>query len=184
MKKIALPVLTVATITLGIASIQIEPAQGATISYDMTVNNLDGSLAENDFTGSFSFDDASLMGVGSEFLSVNDLSFDFLGTTYTENDDNSSFGVEAEFLDGDFLGLSYSTDVQFSFLPGFFSLSDSYFAYDLGDEDNGTGDVIYTKRPNNPDPSPVPEPTTMIGLLATSILGGGLKMRHKYSYRC
>ncbi|VEP17674.1 conserved hypothetical protein [Hyella patelloides LEGE 07179] len=152
------------------------PAHAATITYDITVNNLDGSLSGDEFTGDFSFDDATLTGSGSEFLSVSDLSFDFLETIYTVRDDNSSLGAKAEFLDGEFLGLSYSTDIQFSFVPGFFSLSDSFFAYDLSAGDNGTGDVIYTVR-DNPNPGIIPEPATIFGLLTTVILGSGLKIR-------
>ena len=167
--------LALATIATNLTTIAVNQVNAATITYDIEVNNLDGSLSGDSFTGSFSFDDDSLLGSGDEFISVDNLSFDFLGTTYTENDDNSVLGAEATFFDGEFLGLSYSTDVEFSFVPGFFSLSDSFFAYDLGSVDNGTGDITYTLRPSNPDPNPVPEPATIIGLLTTAIVGNSLR---------
>ena len=175
MKINSLSVLAFATLAVSSTLIDANPVHAATITYDVTVNNLDGSLSGDEFIGDFSFDDAALTGSGSEFLSVSDLSFDFLDITYTESDDNSSLGAEAEFFDGEFFGLSYSTDVQFSFVPGFFSLSDSFFAYDLGAGNNGTGDVIYTLR-DDPNPGVIPEPATIFGLLTTVILGSGLKI--------
>ncbi len=173
MKTKNLCLLALATIATSLTTIAVNQVNAATLTYDLEVNNLDGSLSGDSFTGSFSFDDDNLLGSGNEFISVNDLSFDFLGTTYTENDDNSVFGAEASFFDGEFLGLSYSTDVSFSFVPGFFSLSDSFFAYDLGSGDVGTGDIDYTISTSNPNP--VPEPATVIGLLTTAILGNNLR---------
>lgn len=172
MKTKNLLLLALATIATSLTTIAIEQVNAATLTYDLEVNNLDGSLSGDSFTGSFSFDDDSLEGSGDEFVSVDNLSFDFLGTTYTENDDNSAFGAEASFFDGEFLGLSYSTDVEFSFVPGFFSLSDSFFAYDLDSGNNGTGDITYTLRPSNP----VPEPATIIGLLSTVVLGISMRI--------
>ncbi len=171
MKTKNLCLLALVTIATNLTTIDINQIHAATITYDMEVNNLVGSLSADSFSGSFSFDDDSLLGSGDEFLSVNDLSFDFLGTTYTESDDN--FDAEATFLDGEFLGLSYSTDVEFAFIPGFFSLSDSYFTYDLGSGDIGTGDIAYTISTSNPNP--VPEPATIIGLLTTVMLCNSLR---------
>lgn len=170
--------LAIASLTFGLVANHAESAMAATINYDITVNNLDGSLAGNDFTGNFSFDDATLLGSGSEFLPVSDLSFEFQGTTFTEDDDNSA-SAEVEFFDGELLGLSYSVDADFSFVPGFFDLSESFFAYDLGGGDNGTGDVIYTLDTDDPNPGVVPEPSIVIGLLTTVALGinSGIKNR-------
>lgn len=173
MKTKNLCLLALATTAASLTTIAVNQVNAATITYDLEVNNLDGSLSGDSFTGSFSFDDDSLLGSGDDFISIDNLSFDFLGTTYTENDDNSAFGAEAAFFNGEFLGLSYSTDVSFSFVPGFFSLSDSFFAYDLGSGDVGTGDLVYNLQSTNPNP--VPEPATVIGLLTTAILGNNLR---------
>lgn len=171
--------LAVASFTFGVVTADINQAMAATINYDITVNNLDGSLTDNEFTGAFSFDNAALSGSGSEFLPVSDLSFEFQGTTFTEEDDVSS-SAEVEFFDGELLGLSYSTDVEFSFIPGFFSLSESFFAYDFGGGDVGTGDVIYTlDTTTNPNPGVVPEPSTTVGLLTIVVLGISRTIKHK-----
>lgn len=168
--------LAFAAVAISLTTININQVNAATITYDITVNNLDGSLSGESFTGNFSFDDANLIGSGSEFLTVFDLSFDFLGTTYTENDSNYVLGAEAEFFDREFLGLSYSTDVEFSFVPGFLSLNDSFFAYDFGSGDNGTGDIVYTLQTSNPEPNSIPEPVTIIGLLTTFALGSTMRI--------
>lgn len=152
--------------TMGMILTNGEKIEAATITYDITVDNFDGSLSGETFTGSFSFDDSSLTGTGSEFVSVFDLSFDFLGVTYTEADDISLSGAGAEFDNGNFLGLSYSTNVEFSFVPGFFSVDESFFAYDFGQGDNGSGEVTYTLN----NSTPVPEPATILGLFLGTLL--------------
>lgn len=178
MKITNLASLAIAGFALGVVTTNINQATAATVQYHITVNNLDGSLTGNEFTGEFSFDDAKLSGSGSEFLPVSDLSFVFQGTTFTEDDDLSG-NPEVEFFDGDFLGLSYSVDADFSFIPGFFDLSDSFFAYDLGSGDVGTGDTIYRLDPSDPNPNPptetVPEPNTIIAILSTAILAHSLR---------
>ena len=166
--------LTLGAITAQLIVIDISQVKAANITYDMTVENLSGSLSGDTFTGNFSFNDDNLTGSGSEFLRVFDLSFEFLGTTYTEDDDNSFLGPEVEFLDGNFLGLSYSTDADFTFVPGFFDLSESFFAYDFGLGNNGTGDVAYAIRT-----TAIPEPTTILGTLIGAVLGLGVTLRSK-----
>jgi hypothetical protein len=141
MKVNHLTLITIAAISAGSIAIQTNKTNAATIAYDIKVNNLDGSLSGNEFTGSFSFDEATLTRTGSELISIDDLDFEFQGTVFTENDEITSSAV-VEFFEGDFLGLSYSVDADFSFIPGFFSLSESFFAYDLGNGNIGTGDVI------------------------------------------
>lgn len=171
----------IAGLSLGWIAVDLDRAMAATINYDITVNNLDGSLVGNEFTGTFSFDDTAFSGSGSELLPVSDLSFEFQGTTFTEDDD-ISFNPEVEFFDGELLGLGYSTNVEFSFVPGFFSLSESFFSYDFGDGDAGAGDIIYTLDTDDPNPGVVPEPSIVIGLLTTVALGinSGIKNRkHK-----
>lgn len=56
------------------------------------------------FTGSFDYDASGLLGSGFESLSLTAFSMNFLSTTFSLN-----AGATADFQDGSFLGLSYST---------------------------------------------------------------------------
>jgi len=147
-------------------AISAAPVSAATITYDFKVLPDSDPLLGNSYTGSFSYDDSSLSGSDEEFqfLVVESLRFSFLGTDYDET--NGLSAAEAAFLDGVFIGLSYSAE-GFSFVPGFFDLSDASFAYDI---DGGVGfaDVIYTQR--QPEQS-VPEPTSAIAVLLLGALG-------------
>ncbi|NEP04280.1 MAG: PEP-CTERM sorting domain-containing protein, partial [Okeania sp. SIO4D6] len=104
------------SVVLGLAVINTNPVNAASITYDFEVNNLDGSLAGETYSGFFEFDDSALTGIGEEFLSVSELSFDFLDVNYTETDGFP----KVVFLDGDFLGLNFETDAEFSFIADFF----------------------------------------------------------------
>ncbi|WP_094678477.1 PEP-CTERM sorting domain-containing protein [Hydrocoleum sp. CS-953] len=152
---------------LGITVINANPVNAASIIYDFEVNNLDGSLAGETYSGYFEFDGSALTGSGEELLSVSELSFDFLGVNYTENDGIFS---DVVFLDGEFLGLDFSTDAVFSFIPGLFDLGDAFFEYDTLGEGVGTGDIIYTLRQE--PPASTPEPTAVFSLLALGAVGG------------
>ncbi len=162
---------------LSLAVIHTNSANAASVIYDFEVNNLDGTLAGETFSGFFEFDDSALTGIGDEFLSVSELSFDFLGVNYTEND--GILSPEVLFVDGEFFGLDFSTDVVFSFLPGFFELGDAFFEYDTPGEGVGSGDITYTLRPDTPISVSTPEPTAVFSLLALGAVGcsGVLKKR-------
>lgn len=112
------------------------------------------------YSGQFSFDDATLTGLGEEYLSVDNLTLSFHSQTYTQI--NAAAVPEAAFADGAFLGLSFivkSSDPTFSLVPGFSSIADAYVAYDASAGASGYGSVAYT-------PVPVPEPETYALLLA------------------
>ena len=145
----------------------------ASITYDFEVNNLDGSLAGETYFGFFEFNDSTLTGIGNEFLSVSELSFDFLGVNYSETDGFP----EVVFFDGDFLGLIFGTDAEFSFVEGFVDSSDAFFTYDIPGQEGGSGDITYTVRPYTPVSTP--EPTAVFSLLALGAAGcsGVLKKR-------
>lgn len=67
----------------------------ATISYDFTVNNLEGPLTGETFTGFFSYDDESEpvgFGYGSEEFILTDFEFSFNGVTYGLDDVTNNFG--------------------------------------------------------------------------------------------
>ena len=95
----------VTTTVLSLSVINANPINAASIIYDFEVNNLDSSLVGETYSGFFEFDDSTLTGINEEFLSVSELSFNFLGVNYTETD--SLYDTEAIFFNGDFLGLSF-----------------------------------------------------------------------------
>ena len=152
-----------ASTVLGLTVINTNAVHAALITYDAEVTIDSGVLTGQTYLGSFQFDDSGLTGINEEFLSVSAVSFNFNGTDYTESDGFP----EVVFFDGEFLGLSFSTDVQFSFIPGFFDLSEAFFVYDIP-EGSGTGDINY---------SVVPEPLTILG--AMTALGFGSVFKRK-----
>ena len=168
------PKLTVAaSIALSLAGMDAHLAQAVT--YDINVSILSGPLTNQLFSGFVSFEDSSLSGIGDESLPITNFQFEFLGVEYTEADDPTA---TVDFFDSDFLGLNFaavdpSTNDSFSFVSGMFafppvfppSINDAFFAYNLPQPpppQGGEGQVTYTK---------VPEPSSIIGLLALASLG-------------
>ena len=158
------------TTVLSLSVINANPINAASIIYDFEVNNLDSldsSLVGETYSGFFEFDDSTLTGINEEFLSVSELSFNFLGVNYTETD--SLFGTTAIFFNGDFLGLSF---LGSSLDGGFLQLEEAYFMYfSLEGEITGeiTGDITYTLSQNTP--KSIPEPTAVFSLLALGAIG-------------
>lgn len=137
-------------------------AQAATYSFSGMMDS--GSLIGETFTGSFSFDDLGLTGIDLEILGLNSLSLSILGTTYTIANADST--PDVSFLNGSFLGLSYSVTTStlgFSVIPGLSDTSDAFVAYDklsggnIVDGQSGFGSIVYL---------PVPEPESYAMLLA------------------
>lgn len=155
----------VTTTVLSLSVINANPINAASIIYDFEVNNLYGSLVGETYSGFFEFDDSTLTGINEEFLSVSELSFNFLGVNYTETD--SLYDTEAIFFNGDFLGLSFYAD-EFSFVTGFFEVEEAYFIYNI-EAGVGTGDITYTLSQNTP--KSIPEPTAVFSLLALGAIG-------------
>ena len=178
-KKMANTIQKLAILTAGftasLAVIDTNLAIAATITYDFEVSIDSGPLLDETYSGSFSFNDLTLTGAGFEFVDVSELEFSFLEANYTETDDLDA-GVE--FLDSDFLGLSFKTDT-FAFIPGFFNGDEAFFSYDIA-QGAGAGDVSYSLQ-QKPPVTPVPEPHSVAGILAIGFLGGiGLfKRKHK-----
>ena len=137
-----------ASLFLGLNLTDAKPAQAISNPFNFDVNVNSGSLDGNTYSGSFSYDDAGLTGSGSESVTVDNLDFTFEGTNYTEADASAPGVAEVLFEDGEFLGLSYSTNAQFSFFPGTFDSSDASFTYDVaGLPLDGGGPVTYTAVP-------------------------------------
>jgi hypothetical protein len=154
--------LSLVALSSSIATIPIAPSLAAIVGYDFSGTIDSGSLVGETYSGSLSFDNFSLTGFGFEELSVANVQFDFLGFTYTASEALAPPTVE--FLDGSFLGLSFSVDSfdpSFSLTPGFFDVSEAFFAYSPTSGDAGFGDVQYTL---------VPESSFTLGLLTLSVL--------------
>jgi hypothetical protein len=166
-------VLISAGLALSVTPFVANPSQAAIRDYTFDVFIDSGPLANNSYTGSLSFDDAD----SPAFLS--DFQFNFEGQEYNELDDPLAVAV----LDGlDFLGVSYNVESPplFSFVPGFFDVNDSLFAYDLqpsAPDQGGFGTVAYTRIPSGS--TAVPGPLPVMG--AAAFFGYSRKLRQRYS---
>jgi hypothetical protein len=155
----------VTTTVLSLSVINANPINAASIIYDFEVNNLnnlDGSLVGETYSGFFEFDDSTLTGINKEFLFVSELSFNFLGVNYTETD--SLFDTKAIFVNGDFLGLSFFNS---SLDGGLLRLQEADFMY--SNVEFVIGDITYTLSQNTP--KSIPEPTAVFSLLALGAIG-------------
>lgn len=138
------------------------PAQAAMYNFNGTLDS--GLSAGQSFSGNVSFDDSSLLGSGQEWLGANSFSIDFLGNTYYMA--QGAAATELAFLDGNFLGVSYSYDAAF---PMFSLIASSgtgepwdlpalaYSQMGINGVVDGAGTIMYQA---------VPEPETYAMLLA------------------
>lgn len=155
-----------ATLLTSLMLICTASAHAATNTYTLTGTLDSGALADETFTGQFSFDDAALTGAGYEYLNVDTLSLNFLTEAYT--DAHAAATPEVSFMDGVFLGLSFvveMADPAFALIPGSVDATDAYFAYQPSAGASGFGSVAYTL-------TAVPEPKTYVMLLAALGLMG------------
>ncbi len=145
-------------------------AQAATQNYIFSGTLDSGIFSGQAFSGSFSFDDAALTSVGSEWLGVGDLSFSFLGHTFTLSD--AAAPAEVGYFNGNFLGLSFSvesSEPKFSLIAGYENASEAFIAYDTSAiGGSGAGSLIYAA---------VPEPESYALLLAGLGLMGAVARR-------
>jgi len=147
-------------------------AQAATQNYIFSGTLDSGIFSGQTFSGNFSFDDAALTGLDAEWLSVGNLSFSFLGHTFTLA--NAAAPAEVGYFNGNFLGLSYtveSSEPKVSLIAGNESTSDAFIAYDTSAiGGSGAGSVIYAA---------VPEPESFAMLLAGLGLMGAVARRRR-----
>lgn len=123
------------------------PAQAAIQEYTFSGAFDSGFYSGVSYSGAFSFDDATLTNTGLELLNLNTLSMDLLSTTFAAT--GSTYGPNAAFQDGVFLGLDWSVDsvtpdVGFTFVAGSLDTSDAFVAYDTNLGLSGTGSVSFT----------------------------------------
>lgn len=163
-------------VVLSLAVQQVNPAQAATVTYNLAGTIGTGLLKGETFSGTFSYDDSPLTGSSFKTLEVSQLSLSFLRSTFTAADDDSyPDGPKVEFSDGNFLGLNFTVSSftpEFSLIPAF-GTTEATFSY-IGTDDDGSGRVQYTLS------ATVPEPSTVLGLIALGI--GGFLVSRKREY--
>lgn len=175
--------VAMASATLGVAIVGNAPAQA--IDFDFVVTVEDGSLAGEEFLGSFGFDNAGLTGVGTETFGVAEgleIDFTFDGVDFTAQSDIffPDFPI-VEFTDGVLAGLNFSGGSLFPglFTPDFTIASaddelagGDFFTYDTFDAGSGTGVVAYTEVTDTEvtDAADVPEPSFVFALLGLGLL--------------
>ena len=156
-----LPLLVASTITvMAVGTIQAPSAQAGLLTQDFTISDPIPSLPGAPFSGSFTYNDMGLTGVGDEMAALNSFNVNLLGQTFNDASDG-----QAIFFDGDFLGIAIGDDgpqISFEFLPGFFDISEASFAFEFNNQP-GFADVSYG------DPKPVPGPSLLPGLIGMSI---------------
>jgi len=160
---------SIAAVSFGLLFAAFAPAQAAVQTYTFSGAIDAGSLLGETYAGSFSFDDAALTGAGAEWLAVDSLSMNFMGSSFTQADAAAFSIAEVGYYDGAFLGLSFSVDSAgepFSFVTGSFDTGDAFFA-----TDSSSGSLAYAAA--------VPEPKDWMLMLAGIGLVGVMIERTK-----
>ncbi|WP_445633265.1 PEP-CTERM sorting domain-containing protein [Nostoc sp. DSM 114161] len=169
-------------VAISVAAV-VKPTQAALVNYGFTVNATSGDNPGQYF-GSFQYDDSTLTGIGQETIGVSNglsISFDYLGTQYTEASDfDYPVSPVASFTNGNLLGLSYLVEDRF-FIgndPGNPNTGGTKFYSILSADLLSTtevGTVTYTQS------TPVPEPMTVGGIAIASAMALGMKRKKKVS---
>lgn len=183
-------------LSFGLGIISSGSAYAATVTYDFTVKNLDGSLAGNTYSGYVEYDDSiaanQITGNGSEYITSRKgglkFYFNFLGNTFKEIHDESKrtqlgfkngivdslyFRIDSNEYDYSRIGylfnfIGYSTD-EF----GKTSQVDFSYTIDGINGSSGNGDVVFSRRAS----TPIPESNSLIGIGA--IAATALMMKSK-----
>ncbi|MEA5536629.1 PEP-CTERM sorting domain-containing protein [Crocosphaera sp. XPORK-15E] len=161
-------------LVLSLAVQQINPAQAATVNYNLSGTIENGLLTGQTFSGTFSYDDSLLTGSGFETLGISEVNLSFFGSIFTAVDDDSyPDSPTVEFLDGNFLGLNFtvsSSSPEVSLIPAFGNTV-ATFSY-IGTNDDGFGSIQYAAVT-------VPESSTVLGIIAVGMGGfwGGKKRK-------
>jgi hypothetical protein len=154
----------------------ILPAQAAVQNYTFTGALDSGFYNGQTYSGSFSFDDASVDNFDLDIVNLISFDMSFLNTNYTLS--NTIAPPDVSFLDGSFLGLSLSIDsvtpnAGFTFVAGSVDTSDAFLAVDTNLGLSGAGNVAYSLT------APVPEAETYAMLLAGLGVMGAVARRRK-----
>ena len=150
-------------------------SEASPVSYTFSGLTDVSSSIDAAYDGSFAYNDATLSKTGKESINLSSLSFNFLSTAFTLA--NQEFASTADFLDGVFLGLSYtvnSTEPKFSFISASGNGDTAYFSYAPTSGDSGFGSLTYVA---DVAVSAVPVPAAV--WLFTSVLAGFGAITHR-----
>lgn len=175
--------LTISSLLISIAIVDARRAEAVDFKFNGEVYSDSGALAGEKFSGSFSYDESLVTGtedlLSQEYITVSNFEFDFINSTFTEAN-----GIAEVAFDGNnLMGLSFNVNnatagniqLDFSFVPGFTDISESYFTYSPTTGNGGTGFVTFTEQIDVPQP--IPEPTTILGTTLALGLGSVLKKK-------
>lgn len=150
-------------------------AQAAVQSYTFNGVIDSGFYTGESFSGSFSFDDATIDTVDLDITNLLNFDMSLLSTNFTLAD---VAGVpDVSFQDGSFLGLalnlnSVTPNIGFTIVPGSIDATDAFAAYDTTLGFSGAANVVYTLS------APVPEAETYAMFLAgLGVLGAMARRR-------
>lgn len=134
-------------------------SEAALINYNFNGTIDSGAFLGEIYDGSFSFENAGLTNTGSESVALSSFAINFHAATYQLAD--ADFPSTADFLDGLFLGVSYSRN---GFEPSFALVSAAglglpddlpYFSYNRVPGDSGLGSLNFTNVSSVPLPGAV-----------------------------
>jgi hypothetical protein len=134
-------------------------SEAALIDYNFNGAIDSGLLVGEIYNGSFAFDNATLTNTGMESINLSSFAINFQSSTYHLG--NADFPSTADFLNGLFLGVSYSVS---GFEPSFALVSAAglglpddvpYFSYQTVIGDSGFGSLNFTHISSVPLPGAV-----------------------------
>jgi hypothetical protein len=156
------------------------PAQAAIQNYTFDGAFDSGFYIGETFSGSFSYDDATITNSGFELVSLSSFDMSLLSNIYSLADASVDPDAlpDVSFQDGSFLGLSLSINsvapnIGFTFVAGSVDTSDSFIAYDTTLGFSGAGNMAYSQT------APIPEADTYAMLLAGLGVMGAVARRRK-----
>lgn len=154
---------------LAVVMMNARVTKAAIVNYDFSGTIDSGLLLGETYNGSFSYDNALLIGLGAQSLNLTSFIFNFLSSSYGLA--SATVTPTADFLNGAFLGISFTSlttdiDPTFSFVASSGTgLPDDkpYLAYQTVSGDSGFGTLQNT---NLTPATQVPLPEWLFGWLA------------------
>lgn len=191
--RITFQTAAIATVSalMGSMSLGVASANAARFAADFSVDITSGDfLVGETFSGQVVYDDQFITGVGTELVDLASglISLDFTyvdsdlttPVTYTEADDDIAAGFPVvTFQNGELAGLDYSVaitpDLAFQFFEDPFGSGEFVFLTDdFATFEGNTGTIAFA------EPTPVPEPALLTGLMAAA---GITVLRRQWSDR-